>query len=79
MQEAATLLGKTSTLRLTVSNGKVTIQGPVNKATVIAANVPAGNSVVHVVDTVVRYYITEGSRRLDEHQHAAGGCIVTTI
>lgn len=34
-------------------SGKVTVKGARNSANVLLANVPAGKSVVHVIDTVL--------------------------
>jgi hypothetical protein len=53
LQEAATLLGDAAKVTLTVADGKVTVAGPTNKATVVTADVPAGKSIVHIIDTVV--------------------------
>jgi uncharacterized surface protein with fasciclin (FAS1) repeats len=40
-------------LEASTDDGKVTFQGPINKAAAVAADVPLCNSVMHVVDTVI--------------------------
>lgn len=52
-QTVQTLLGKTPTLTITVRNGTVTVRGAKSTARVTKADVKAGKSAVHIIDTVL--------------------------
>jgi hypothetical protein len=52
-QNVTTALVGAAPLRVRIANGSVTFVGPANNATVTAADIKAGASVIHVIDDVL--------------------------